>query len=265
MCTVSWLHTPNGYHLLCNRDEHPKAKPALPPEIQDSSGMRFIAPIDIDSGGSWMAANEAGLSFSLINRNICSRCNAEKQSKPSRGILLTALSDSHSLEDTQRRFERLDLEPYLPFTMVVLAPGASATLFHWTGRKSCIESDGDAAMPLISSSLDPEGVAAYRKRLFVKLATDRGTIDLKMLMDFHASHLPQPCAYSPCTHHENVTTVNFSRVTFKDGLIEFVYLPVAPCIWKMGAAGDSQVAWKVVQMRVTDSRPKAISATAGPV
>src|SRR5262249_14966833 len=81
MCTVSWLHTPNGYHLLFNRDENPMAKPALPPEIQHSSGMRFIAPIDIESGGSLVAANEAGVSFGLINRSICSRCNAERKSK----------------------------------------------------------------------------------------------------------------------------------------------------------------------------------------
>src|SRR5262245_27353408 len=267
MCTISWLHTANGYHLLCNRDERHTRDPSLAPEIQDSPCMRFIAPIDVETGGSWVAANEAGLCFSLVNRYLCSRCRTENKTKPpSRGILLTALADSHSLEDTQRRFERLDLEPYLPFTMGVLAPGASAMLLHWTGRHSLIEHNGDPAMPLVSSSFDPRGIEVYRRRLFERLAAERGGVDLKMLMDFHTSHLPEASAYSPCMHRENSTTVSFSRVTVRDDLIEFVYFPAAPCRWKMPAiAGDTGSGWKLVQMRLIDSKPVAISTTVGQV
>ena len=52
MCTVSWLHTPNGYQLLCNRDERHTRKPGLGPMIRNPAGVRVIAPVDGDLGGS---------------------------------------------------------------------------------------------------------------------------------------------------------------------------------------------------------------------
>ena len=112
---------------------------------------------------------------------------------------------------------------------MVLAPGKPSLLLHWTGRDSLIECNGDAAVPLISSSFDPRGVEVYRKRLFSTLVAQRGCMDLQVLMDFHASHAPTPSAYSPCMHGDDAVTVSFSRVTVAAGVIDFVYLPASPC------------------------------------
>lgn len=252
MCSVSWLHTPSGYQLLCNRDERHTRKPALAPVIHQRPGVRFIAPVDGNHGGSWIAVNEFGVAFSLLNRYVCCQCNGEKKPKPpSRGLLLTGLADCRSLEEAQSQFDSLDVGPYLPFTIVVLAPNKPSVLLHWTGRDSLIECNGESAMPLISSSFDPRGVEVYRKRLFQTLAAERGLVDLKLLTDFHASHSPTPSAYSPCMHRENALTVSFSRVTVADGVIEFVYFPVAPCARRNGeATNDKLHASKLVQMRI---------------
>ena len=66
MCTVSWLHEPGGYHLLCNRDEKRTRGAALGPRIQKSAGVRFVAPADADFGGTWIAVNEFGVSGSWV-------------------------------------------------------------------------------------------------------------------------------------------------------------------------------------------------------
>jgi hypothetical protein len=252
MCTVSWIHTPTGYHLLSNRDERHTRKPALAPVIHEAAGVRFIAPVDGDHGGSWIAVNEFGITFSLVNRYRCGQCSSETKPKPpSRGLLLTSLADCRSQEDAHSRFDSLDLAAYPPFTLAVLAPGKPSLLLHWTGRDSLIECNGEAAMPLISSSFDPRGVEVYRKRLFNTLAAERGRVDLKLLMQFHASHAPTPGAYSPCMHRENALTVSFSRVTVADGVIEFVYFPVPPCARReREVTADTLSRWKLVQMRM---------------
>ena len=252
MCTVSWIHTPTGYQLLSNRDERDTRKPALAPVIHEAAGVRFIAPVDGDHGGSWIAVNEFGITFSLVNRYRCGQCSSETKPKPpSRGLLLTSLADCRSQEDVHSRFDSLDLPAHQPFTVAVLAPGKPSLLLHWTGRDSLVECNGETAMPLISSSFDPRGVEVYRKRLFSTLAAERGCVDLQLLMDFHASHAPIPSAYSPCMHRENALTMSFSRVTVADGVIEFVYFPVPPCARReREVTADTLSRWKLVQMRM---------------
>src|SRR5947209_18986874 len=67
MCTVSWLRTPQGYQLLCNRDELFARQPAQAPRQSSVNGVRFIAPVDGDFGGTWIAVNEFGLSLCVLN------------------------------------------------------------------------------------------------------------------------------------------------------------------------------------------------------
>lgn len=252
MCTVSWIHTPAGYHLLSNRDERHARKVALAPTVHEAAGVRFIAPVDGDHHGSWIAVNEFGIAFSLVNRYRCFQCAGKKKvNPPSRGLLLVRLADCRSLEEAQRRFDTFDLAHYPPFTIVVLGCGKPSLLLHWTGRDSLIECNGDAAMPLVSSSFDPHGVEIYRKRLFSKMAEKRGSVDLKLLGDFHGSHSPIPSAYSPCMHRENAATVSLSRVTVADGVIEFVYFPGSPCAFREHKATNEKLHdWKLMQMRV---------------
>ena len=252
MCTVSWIHTPTGYHLLSNRDERNTRKPALAPVIHKALGVRFIAPVDGDHGGSWIAVNEFGITFSLVNRYRCGQCSkGTKPRPPSRGLLLTSLADCRSLQEAQSRFDSLDLASYPPFTVAVLASGKPSLLLHWTGRDSLVECNGETAMPLVSSSFDPRGVEVYRKRLFRTLAAERGRVDLQLLMDFNASHAPIPSAYSPCMHRDNALTVSFSKVKVADGVIEFVYFPVPPCARKEPKVTPETLSqWKLVQMRM---------------
>ena len=68
MCTVSWLRQSNGYQLFCNRDEKRTRRPSSGPQLLVRDGVRFLAPIDADFGGTWIAVNEFGLSLVLVNR-----------------------------------------------------------------------------------------------------------------------------------------------------------------------------------------------------
>ena len=61
MCTVTWLEDEFGYQLFCNRDEKLVRSSAEPPRMFEADGVRYIAPRDRDFGGTWVAANEAGV------------------------------------------------------------------------------------------------------------------------------------------------------------------------------------------------------------
>jgi len=67
MCTVTWLQRHEGYEVFCNRDELKTRKPALPPRLAECNGVRYLAPIDNDGGGSWLGVNEFGVSLCLVN------------------------------------------------------------------------------------------------------------------------------------------------------------------------------------------------------
>jgi hypothetical protein len=266
VCTVSWLRTSDGYHLLCSRDERLTRKPASAPFVQQRHSVRFISPTDGDHGGSWIAVNEVGLTFCLLNRYACERCRGETGTDyQSRGLLLMELVDCISLAEVRTRISWFDLDQFQPFTIVVLSPVQPALLCHWNGRDIRLESDGDEGMPLTSSSLDQKGVEACRKRLFERVLAERGHLDIQLLFDFHSSHLPVCGAYSPCMHREDASTVSFSWVTVAKDSIRFCYLPGAPCSYEsLSLRGNLDLGHfrKVVLGRCTrDARASSPSVT----
>ena len=228
MCTVSWRHADEGYELLCNRDELHTRKPARPPSIKIRSGVQFVAPIDGDHGGSWIAVNEFGLTFCLLNR-FPPRCYQPSRPGTSRGHLVLELVHSSSLDAAHRRLNQLRLESFQPFDLAILQSHKPCLLVHWTGLDLMIEQDGENAMPLLSSSFDQAGVAKHRRRVFHNLLTHEGKITSALLDEFHRSHAPAASAYSPCMHRQDARTVSFSRVRVSRECLEFYYLGASPC------------------------------------
>src|SRR5260221_11105891 len=110
MCTVSWLHEDDGYHLLCNRDEKLSRAPALPPRIQERNGVRYVAPIDGNFGGAWIGANEFGVSICLLNG--VTRCGGVR----SRGLLRPEFLSPARFAAGIRRVRDMDSFPHRPLT-----------------------------------------------------------------------------------------------------------------------------------------------------
>ncbi len=79
MCTVTILpeslvstaratsDDPLRWRLACNRDELITRPAALPPAIIRIGSRLAIMPVDSQSGGTWIAVNDAGLAFALLN------------------------------------------------------------------------------------------------------------------------------------------------------------------------------------------------------
>ncbi|MEL6822424.1 MAG: NRDE family protein, partial [Calditrichota bacterium] len=149
MCTVSWLNNSDGYDLFFSRDELRTRSIALPPEIHLSESMPYIAPIDPDGGGTWIAVNSSGVCLFLLN-NYQSSYMPTAVSRKSRGLICDALIHHKSSIDVEDHLMTLDLQAYQPFSFGIIEPEKSCAVFNWDGKQ--LNRRISATSPLASSS-----------------------------------------------------------------------------------------------------------------
>jgi hypothetical protein len=215
------MHTDDGYELLANRDEKLTRAPASGPRSLESGGVRYVAPLDGDFGGTWVGVNEFGVSFCLMNGA------APARGRRSRGLLVRELLNSASITEAAAGVGVSDLSPYAPFAMVLLEPGAQTTVIEWDGRHVAVNNARSA--PLVSSSYDQAGSERARRQEFATVLGASGGLHSEALHRFHESHAGEPSAYSPCMHRRDAETVSFSRVRVTGSGIDFYYTGAAPC------------------------------------
>jgi len=223
MCTVSWTHQSDGYHLLCNRDEQRTRGMATGPGVFERGCTRYVAPTDADHGGTWIAANEHGLALCLLN----GRSWEPAREGRSRGFVIPELIWLRSAKNCAFVLGQFDLAPFAPFTLLMLEPGQPATVAAWDGTTLAVDRNAEGRAPLVSSSFDPEGVRRSRTREYARYANG----DASSLYRFHTSHGDGGAGnpYSPCMHREEAGTVSFSWVVVTRDEVRFLYLPAAPC------------------------------------
>jgi uncharacterized protein with NRDE domain len=123
MCTLILLHRCiPGWPLVVgsNRDEF-FARPASPPALFTSDPERFVAPQDLQAGGTWMGVNARGLFVGITNRRPRAPPAADA---PSRGWLVRGLLALPDVATVAETLERSDA-PYAPF-YVVASDGRTA-------------------------------------------------------------------------------------------------------------------------------------------
>ena len=212
MCTVTWLYEVDGYHLFSNRDEKHLRGPACPPRLFDAAGVGYLAPVDPDRGGSWIAVNQFGVSICLLN-------GEDGGGDTSRGLLVCELAPARHPSHLLRRAR---LGRFAPFTLVVLEPSLPASVFQWDGRAL---TSLDSPPPLASSSLVMNEARRARAALFETMSP-RSVAEFTA---FHASHLPAPGPRSPCMHRPGAATVSFTHVHVAPDSIRMTYHPGPLC------------------------------------
>src|SRR3954469_20761414 len=197
MCTASWWFAQDGtYELFFNRDEQKSRLEAESPRIFDEGAVRYIAPIDAQRGGSWIAVNEFSVSVCLVNHYPPGgiELTPSTHRATSRGQLILDCAAETNLSDVMVRIRKMDLSPYPPFHLLGLAPGAEVMQLTWDARELRVATDGVKA-PLTSSSFDTEGVTTGRARYFAALAASVPPGMRPPLEMFHDLHNPSLGAY----------------------------------------------------------------------
>ena len=175
MCTVTWSVDDGGYSLLFNRDEKLSRAVAEPPRIHTRDGVRFGAPTDADGGGTWIAANEYGVTVCLLNAYPATGIQPGAAAK-SRGEIPVGVASSRSLEDVAERINRVELGCFAPFRLLALEPDRGACLFEWSGSRITLDEDVDRPAVLTSSSFESAAVAASRRVAYGNCVGNSGGI-----------------------------------------------------------------------------------------
>lgn len=222
MCTVSWIHENDGYRLLCNRDEKRTRRQAIEPQAEQRHGVRFLAPIDGERGGTWLSVNEYGLALCLLN-GACLSGSApahEPMALESRGRIPLELVDAMTARAACERLVRIDLTRFAAFTLVLAEPGLPAAVAEWNGQELAILPQAEPFVPLVSSSYEPESVRTWRQAEFRRCTG---------LDDFHRSHAGGANAFSPCMHRDDAETVSHTEIRVTEDHVSLLYSAGSPC------------------------------------
>lgn len=224
MCTVSWLPGAGGYTLCFNRDERFTRAPALPPAPHTRNGMAFLAPLDGDFGGTWLAVNAAGLTIGLLNRYRVAGYQPPAEPR-SRGLLVLDLIAAGSVRELRQVLDGTDLRQTAPFVLAALEPAAPPWVAVWDGTALNGSTRPAPGFLLTSSSVTEPEVAASRQATFATVESPTA----EDLVRLHRSHLPERGRRSICMHRDDAETQCFSQVTVTDDRVTLLHVPDAPC------------------------------------
>jgi len=226
MCTLSWLPNHGGYSLFFNRDESRQRGPEVPVAVHRWEEVAIVAPLDSDQGGTWIAANEFGVTLAVLNRYGPEM--TRKTARTSRGQLVRSLATTPSLDLVRRRLAATTLPDYQPFTLAATAPESPVYLMEWDGEQLKERAVDRPGLVAISSGYSKEAEAARRETLSQIQAG--GPLTPDVLEAFHRSHLPVRGPLSPCMHRDEAETKSFCRVDVTADEVEIHHVLGSPCV-----------------------------------
>lgn len=176
MCTVSIIaQASGGYRIVCNRDESRTRPPAAAPRwhpIEGGAG-RALWPMDMEAGGTWIAASEQGMSLCLLNLNP-GLAEGLKRPARSRGLLLPGLIGLGSIERVAERWRTRDLQAFAPCRMIGFGLGGERILEAvWDGRAASATWHPGVPACFVSSGLG-DHLVAPRLALFEDVVIRQG-------------------------------------------------------------------------------------------
>jgi uncharacterized protein with NRDE domain len=227
MCTVSFIARRHGYLLAMNRDENLTRVKGLPAKEFLSEGRRVICPAE-PSGGTWIALNDAGVTYALINWYSV---NASVRKNPvSRGVVVSSVSTEISADTTGEILTWLPLGQINPFRLLGFLP-ATREIYEWRWdlkRLVCKKNEW-RAQQFISSGFDEPGAQKSRGKLFSTALQQNSAGSLTWLRRLHRSHQPMLGPYSTCMHRADAATVSYTEIAVSPHEALMCYYDNAPC------------------------------------
>jgi len=233
MCTVTILPdvilsaAPSGgndrLHLRVgfNRDELVTRAPALPPATWTVGTRRAVMPIDPDSGGTWIGANDAGLVCALLNVNDGTPASTAPLS---RGSIIPSLLGCDDGVAAFARARALPPERYHPFRLLIV--DGHELIECWTegGRLEHRDEPLRVAVMRTSSALGDTVVAGPRAALF-RTFLDNASDPVAATDLFHLHQWRGREAVSVRMRRPDARTVSYTFVEVRDRSVSLVYRP----------------------------------------
>lgn len=212
MCTVTWWYDHESYEVFFNRDELKTRLPELCPAVCVREGVKYIAPQDTDSGGTWILVNENGLTVGLLNQYPA---NAKSPLTPrvSRGVLMKSLADCQTVQEVGERLAVADLAHSMPFMIFAISVEAGAMVWTWDTHVLHRMEDAESQLPHTSSSFRTEEVVRARRHLFLNSLMEReDSLSPSFFQDYHRIAFKDEGAYAVCMEREDARTVSYCHI-----------------------------------------------------
>lgn len=227
---MTWFVKDGGYELFFNRDERVSRRHADLPALQVQDGVQYISPTDTDAGGTWIAANQFGVTVCLLNHYEFEQIATYKD-WTSRGEIVRRLATVEHLHEVVKKFQKMDLHNFRAFRLFTINRHGNNRLCIWDGHQARVEVDVEK--PKSSSSVDALQVKRVRKQLFDDLGLYHSQ-DSQQFLRYHASHRPDKSQESVCMHRHDANTVSFSYVDVSHTGVAFSYADGSPCVAALG-------------------------------
>lgn len=196
MCTLALVVPPPGgvLQVAANRDEF-LTRPASPPE--PSADGRWLAPRDLQAGGTWLGISAAGLFVGVTNRSAGPR----DATRRSRGLLVLDALESPDAASLHRRLARLDPAGYNGFHLAY-ADGTLAGLTWSDGSALRQERLGPGVHVLTEQSLGA-GDDGARRRLVEAWVGPGEVLGVEGWLALLSQHGPEPRG-GTCVHADAI-------------------------------------------------------------
>ncbi len=232
MCTVTWLHQPGGYQVFFNRDELRSRQPGLPPSAASQTGVKYLAPTDADAGGTWIAANEFGLTVCLLNLYLEDRPQPPGHYQ-SRGHLVRQLAGLTTLEEISTDLRDRDKTVLRSFSLLGFGTGRAVGLWQWDGQS--LSASVPDTMPISSSSFETARAIASRQQVWRQQRPEGVARTAADHLAFHRCELPEPGPFAPAMSRPDARTVSLTQVVVNATEVALLYAAGPPATTELGA------------------------------
>jgi hypothetical protein len=226
MCTVTFVpYAPRCHRIICNRDEQLSRPAALPPQRRSDNDVTALMPIDVVSAGTWLAVNDAGLAFVLLNRNPQhsdqwqSRCSAPR----SRGEIIPHVMAATSSREAERRLSELDLTQLSLFRLLIDDGQHIRELI--SDGQSLRNRDHTLDQPLMftSNGLGDDLDEAPRRELFNTMFAGSSDTWLEAQQSYHHHRWPDQPQLSVDMSRRDARTVSITTVNITQQAVVMRY------------------------------------------
>jgi hypothetical protein len=227
MCTVTFIARKRGYALGMNRDERLTRVQGLPPAERRSEGRRVICPSE-PGGGTWIALNETGVTFALINwYSIPTSVNG---AATTRGEIVVAVSGLDGEPTATARLRKLPLNRINPFRLIGIFPTTQHVVeWRWDLRCLTFAKHRWNTQQWISSGFDEPTAQRMRSKTFQQAGQQLSVGSLDWLRRLHRSHSPHAGPFSTCMHRADAATVSYTEIAVSSSTAKMCYHADAPC------------------------------------
>jgi len=228
MCTVTFIARQRSYLLGMNRDEQLTRVKGLPPRPRIIEGRTVVGPSE-PGGGTWIALNDAGVTFALINWYSV-RLPPIQGKTTSRGAVVNSVRAQITPAAAAERLAQLPLKQMRPFRLIgVFSETREIFEWRWDWKRLVSIAHPWRTRQFISSGWDEPSAQRIRSGTFQSALRQKTASRLDWLRRLHASHAPVVGPFSICMHRADAATVSYTEVRVSATVCALGYHAGAPC------------------------------------